>query len=404
MATKYDVQPGTFESVSGDEIGTFVLDQWTHFKLDGEFPFLVSDVVIKQGAATVPGSAYELSTDAAATAQEVGLTDKTLYGMIRITNVTYVGVTLNFTGSNFGTYGSNEAVRLHVATEVAVKMQPGSDAFIQLGEPAIFNSSSGLQAISDNSGEIALWDTGPVYSVAGTLVRLEGLTFAATGQASNQNKNPLDPNNALFWYMPEDENDLLKYANRGTIINGDLHTIHDRSSGNYVVNFKIGKKKINSVQQEFHIIHLDGTQVTGNTTLENLLDVGGANEYIYLDLIAPDVVGTRTLLDMGGRTLRSQSVSGKADTLGELQEDAMQKITGDYSEAFLRHATFTTTGVFNAPSFGAQAPAIGSGAGTTLEFDSSNSVSPNTAKTDDDETRMANMVVGSSYIVIMQQA
>ena len=190
MPTKYDIEPGTFESISGDEIGTFILDEWTLFKLDGEFPFLVSDVVIKQGAATVPGSAYELSADSAATAQEVGLTDKTLYGRIRITNITYVGVTLNFTGSNFGTYGSNEAVREHISTEVAVKMQPGSDSFIDEGEPAVFNSGSGLQVVSDNSGEIPKWDPGPVYSVAGTLERLEGLTFSATGEALNQNKNP----------------------------------------------------------------------------------------------------------------------------------------------------------------------------------------------------------------------
>lgn len=324
MATKYDVKPGTFESISGDEIGTFILNEWTHFKLDGEFPFLVSDVVIKQGAATVPGSAYELSTDSDATAQESGLTGKTLYGQIRITNATYVGVVLNFTGSNFGTYGSNEAVRTHVAAEVSGKIAPGSDTFIQEGEPAVFNSSSGLQIVSDNSGEIALWDSGTVYSVAGTLSRREGLTFAATGEALNQNKDPLDPNNSLFWYMPEDENDLLRYANRGTVIDGDMHTIHDRSSGNYSVNLKIGKKKIAGTQQEFHIIHLDGTVVTGNTTLENLLDVGGANEYKYLDLFAPDVVGTRTLLEMGEYLKAPQSVSGENDTLGELQDDRFQ--------------------------------------------------------------------------------
>ena len=290
-------------------------------------------------------------------------------------------------------------------------MQPGSDSFIDEGEPAVFNSGSGLQVVSDNSGEIPKWDPGPVYSVAGTLERLEGLTFSATGEALNQNKNPLDPNNSLFWYMPEDENTLLRYANRGTVIDGDMHTIHDRSSGNYVVNFKIGKKKIAGTQQEFHIIHLDGTQVTGNTTLENLLDVGGANEYIYLDLIAPDVVGTRTLLDMGGRTLRSQSVSGKADTLGELQEDAVQRITGETAIQTRNN----TSGGSHRNDLGAftngQNNTITATSGSTvfndvpnLKFDNSLSDTPNAAKTDDDETRMANMVVGSSYIVIMQEA
>ena len=202
MATKYDIQPGTFESISGDEIGTFILNEWKHFKLDGEFKFLVSDVVIKQGAATVPGSAYELATDSNATSQEVGLTNKTLYGMIRITNIAYVGSVLNFTGSNFGTYVSNESVKSFLTAGIADKIEPGSDAFIEAGEHAVFSSDTGMQIISENSGEIAKWDSGVSYSVAGTLARLEGLTFAATGEALNQNKNPLDPNNGLFWYMP----------------------------------------------------------------------------------------------------------------------------------------------------------------------------------------------------------
>ena len=418
MATKYDVQPGTFESISGDEIGTFILNEWTHFKLDGVFPFLVSDVIIKQGAATVPGSAYELATDSDATTQESGLTGKTLIGQIRITNATYVGVTLNFTGNNFGTYASNQAVTEAIASGLLEKVQPGSDAFIDLGEPAIFNSTSGLQIVSDNSGEIAKWDPGPVFSVPGTLARLEGLTFSATGEALNQNKNPLDPNNSLFWYMPEDENDLLRYANRGTVIDGDMHTIHDRASGNYNVNLKIGKKKINSVQQEFHIIHLDGTVVTGNTTLENLFDVGGGNEYKYLDIFAPDVVGTRTLLDMGEYLITPQSVSGENDTLGELQDDTFQDhqhIAGGYVQNNTAdinvwgYATnnpagqnttqeLVTGGVEGGERLTASSPASEATlANITNEIITKD---PNTGLT----TRPKELTVGSSYIVVMAQA
>lgn len=402
MATKYDIQPGTFESVSGDEIGTFVQDEWTHFKLDGEFKFLVSDVVIKQGAATVPGSAYELAPDSDATAQEVGLTDKTLYGMIRITNISYVGVVLNFTGSNFGTYVSNESVQSFLDSGIAGKVEPGSDTFIDAGEPAVFNSDTGLQIISDNSGEIAKWDSGPVYGTAGTLVRLEGLTFSATGEALNQNKNPLDPNNGLFWYMPEDENDLLRYANRGNTLDGDMHTIHDRSSGNYAQTIKIGKKEVAGVQEEFHIIHLDGTVVTGNTTLENLLDVGGPNEYIYLDIFAPDNVGTRTLLDMSGHVTEAMSSGGLVDTLGEIHDDVMQRITG--KTGIRRGSGAPQDGVFTFGSVFASDLDTGGGQYTELLFDSANSISPNTAKTDDDRTAHAALVVGASYIVIMQEA
>lgn len=406
MATKYDIQPGTFESVSGDEIGTFILNEWTHFKLDGEFKFLVSDVVIKQGAATVPASAYELATDSNATAQEVGLTDKTLYGMIRITNIAYVGSVLNFTGSNFGTYTSNESVQSFLTNGIATKIEPGSDAFIEAGEHAVFTSDTGLQIISENSGEIAKWDAGPVYSIKGTLVRLEGLTFAATGEALNQNKNPLDPNNGLFWYMPDDETDLLRDANRGTIRRGAMHTIHDRTSGNYATSIKVGKKKINGVQQNFFVLHLDGSTVTGNTTLENLLDVGGGNEYIYLDEFAPDNLGTRTLVDMGGRVTEAQSgVGGHPDTLAiaNVHDDYGQRITGLFSNS--THGVSrnnASTGVFSEVNTYINSVTFASNSGGDLAFDNADSIAPNIAKTDDVRTAHAAMVEGISYIIIMQ--
>lgn len=413
MASKYDVEPGTFESISGDSIGTFVLDEWTHFKLDGEFKFLVADPIIKQGVSTVPGSAYELATDADATAQEVGLTDATLYGMIRITNVTYVGVELNFTGKNYGTYGSNEAVLVHVAASISGKSEPGSDAFIEEGEVVRFADDTGIPLVSDNSGEITLWDSGTVYNVAGTLARLEGITAAASGAGSNQNKNPLLVVNAPFWFVPPDEDEMIAIANRGEVVPGAMHDVNDRAGGNYQQTMVIGKKEISATQYEFHMVHLDGSVVTGNTTLEAIFDVGGGAEYPYLDIYAPDVAGTRTLLDMGGRTTRAQSVSGKADTIGELQEDKLQRTTGEYSLIERSGGTLTSAelGVFTKVGGGGGSrtskldqSTVSSYNETLIEFDSANSVSPNAAKTDDDETRMANMVEGASYLITMQTA
>ena len=87
---QYDVKPGTFETISDVSIGTFAQNVVTNFKLDGKYPFLLSDIVIKQGATVVSASNYTLSIDTNATSQESGQTAKTLYGAIKITNITYV--------------------------------------------------------------------------------------------------------------------------------------------------------------------------------------------------------------------------------------------------------------------------------------------------------------------------
>ena len=326
MASQYDVQPTIFETITGDSLGTFVLNVWKHFQLDGNYNFLVADPVIKQGATTLPGSAYELAIDNTASTQETNASGSsvTLYGMMRITNATYAGVELNFSGKNYGSYASNQSNRNFLAEGVAGKVGPGVDPFFTAGEPAVINNNDGTEIVSDNSGQVPQWGSGSVYNVAGIIVRKEGITASATGEPLNQNKDPLDPVNAEFWYIPDDENDLLRDANRGTVRPGGMHTIHNRASSNYQQNMRIGKKRFSAGQKEFHIIHLDGTQVTGNATLLSLLGVGTSDEYAYLDQFAPSDMGTRTLIDMGDYVPTPQSSGGDADTLAELVEDQFQ--------------------------------------------------------------------------------
>jgi hypothetical protein len=317
MATQYDVKPGIFETISDVSIGTFVLNEWTHFELDGNYDFLLSDVVIKSGATIISASNYELAQDTAATTQEAGQSGKTLYGQIRITNIAYVGIELNVSGSNFGSYVSNQATVDGLAAGLLTKTE-ATGADIAEDELVRF-VGTGQNIKSDNGASIALWDAGTLYNVAGTIVRRFGVTYTATGQASNQGVDPVDANNALYWYEADKEDDLKRFANRGTVCEGDMHTINDRSSGNYAVNLRLGKKSINGSDYEFHMIHLDGTVVTGNTTLENLL-----SGYAYIDKFAPDVVGTRTLIDMASRHIAPQSSGGDNDVLGGVLEDRFQ--------------------------------------------------------------------------------
>ena len=167
------------------------------------------------------------------------------------------------------------------------------------------------------------WSDLVTYSTQGTLVDLDGMIFSSTGEAGNLDKDPTDTNNALYWYQPEDKVSLLGFANRGKVIEGEMHDIHDRASLNYAQNMLISQQNINGTQKEFHLIHLDGSVVTGDTTLEALFGIGG-DLNPYIDIFAPDFAGTRTLIDMGEYITTPQSFGGENDVMGDLQDDRGQ--------------------------------------------------------------------------------
>lgn len=250
------------------------------------------------------------------------------------------------------------------------------------------------------------WSSLVTYSIQGTLVDLDGMIFSSTGEAGNLDKDPTDTNNALYWYQPEDKVSLLGFANRGKVIEGEMHDIHDRASANYAQNMLISQQNVNGTQKEFHLIHLDGSVVTGDTTLEALLGIGG-DLNPYIDIFAPDFAGTRTLIDMGGHVVESQTAGGSVNTMGEIHDDVVQRITGHFEQQFVGNTTYPTT------ESGTMSPSPGSltgestgtgGSNTRWDFDSANSTSPNPAKTDDNRTAHAALVAGASYIVVVQVA
>jgi len=95
---------------------------------------------------------------------------------------------------------------------------------------------------------------------------------------------------------------------------------------------------------------------------------------------------------------RTERIKG-TDTgnAGTLLEDAMQRITGSFNKGYTNggpmRAGYEVDGVFIVGDETTNLPTYAAGTGYELDFDSSQSISPNTAKTDDDETR------GKSFIV-----
>ena len=182
--------------------------------------------------------------------------------------------------------------------------------------------------VTDNAtpaNSLAEWSNVTTYVAIGELVTHEGFQFVAYNVTGNLAKNPLT--NPDFWHMiPKPDDMLLRYQS-GQVFSGGLSPMADRAGGNYRQNIAFGRYRLGGnggVFYDFFRVALDGTQVTGDGTLEAIFDVGGGNEYFNIDLVAPDVVGTRTLIDMGERIVTPQSVAGENDTLGEVLEDRLQ--------------------------------------------------------------------------------
>ena len=263
---------------------------------------------------------------------------------------------------------------------------------------------------SVGSGTLDEWDVGTTYSTLGVIVTWKGFQFVTFNDTGNLAKDPLL--NPDFWYPIPKPDELLMLFAGGHVMPGGMSDMVDRAGGNFNQNIAFGRYRLGGNGDDFYNffrVMLDGTVVTGDTTLEDdIFEIGTGTEYPFADIFCPDVVGTRTLLDMGDRTTRAQSVSGKADTIGEIQEDAMQRITGQFDIRALAggsEAVLNATGGFTiTPNAGGSVVSLATDSAELsdeISFDSDDSTSPNAAKTDDDETRMANIVEGASSIIVM---
>jgi hypothetical protein len=117
---------------------------------------------------------------------------------------------------------------------------------------------------------------------------------------------------------------------------------------------------------------------------------------------SPSTTGVYLILpESRGYALRGLDAAASVDPqgasryLGDNQVDAMQRITGnmDFSSNLGARTAATLSGVFSDGVATGNNLASQAVAGKEVAFDSSGSTSPNTAKTDDVETRMSNLSI-----------
>ena len=171
------------------------------------------------------------------------------------------------------------------------------------------------------------WLIGTAYAADGLeLVTWKGYQFLNYSDAVNTGNDPL-LNPDLWMKIPKSDT-LLDYHFSGESITGGLSTIADRANAKFRQHTDYGRYRLGGNGDDFGLfsrVSLDGSVVTGVPALnDDIFKEGTADEYWNLDLIAPDVLGTRTLLDLGDYVSTPQSSGGDSDTVGDLVEDQFQ--------------------------------------------------------------------------------
>lgn len=244
------------------------------------------------------------------------------------------------------------------------------------------------------------------YILAGEdLIMWKGFQFVNILDVTNQAKDPLL--NPASWLKIPSPDKLMDYFYEGAPIDGGLNPVSDRAGSQYLQNFSYGKYRLGENGDtfgNFSRVNLDGTVLTGNADLEAIFDVGGGNQYFNLDLIAPDNLGTRTLIDMSSRHIAPQSSGGDNDVLGAVLADRMQGHQHVIYGKGGQPATLETpennflanTGVTDIYTSIGGLTAMNSEVVGDPETDNTNGT-PRTGQT----TRPKEFTVGSSYIIVM---
>jgi hypothetical protein len=260
------------------------------------------------------------------------------------------------------------------------------------------------RAIGIQNENVSEWSNTTTYAQDDHAMYL-GIQFVSM-VGSNTGNNPIDnPDKWLPCWNRDDA--ILKYRNCDCLTGG-LEAIHDARDAGYRQYFKFGKYNYGGDSGrnfQAYGVHLDGSTVTGNP-LATIFDVGGANEYPYIDIIAPDVAGTRTMLDARGCVMASIDQSGVADraAIGVRQEDQFQGHRF-YNGAITVAAAAAR--IFNYGSTTNEVPGVATGEVTTgvvLGTEQGLTSLPKTDGTNGTprtgtETRMKNFSVGVPYII-----
>jgi hypothetical protein len=185
-----------------------------------------------------------------------------------------------------------------------------------------------LKSVERMSGvqneNVSEWANGTTYGQDAHVMYL-GVQFVSMVAANTGN---IPMNYPAKWMPCFNRDDAMVKWRNGEDIKGGFENVHNHRNAAYRQVFQWGKYNFGGdAGRNFQAtgVHLDGTVVTGNAPLIALFDVGGVNQYHLLDVIAPDVVGVRTLMDSRGRVARiGDATAGVTAVVGAVQSDQMQ--------------------------------------------------------------------------------
>lgn len=170
------------------------------------------------------------------------------------------------------------------------------------------------------------WDVAEAGYTVGDAVMEYGIQYVAFYITGITGVSPSSKAGRAFWRKVPTLDKLMDLWDNGDPMDNGLNPMSDRAGAKYQQNIDFGRYRLGGngeTFKQFSLVHLDGTVVTGDATLEAIFDTAGT-PYWNIDMIAPDVLGTRTLLDLGGDVARYQESSGDFATVGGKVADQSQ--------------------------------------------------------------------------------
>ena len=183
---------------------------------------------------------------------------------------------------------------------------------------------------------------------------------------------------------------------KGPLRGGFLQANNIRDLTNYATHYKIAKYDWHGDKLEAWWLNIDGSaHVSATSDVAKLLALSKFSSEVILS----DTAGTLTLKDYLGKVLRSaDAVAGLTLDIGDGRADEMQRLTGTFKTW---SPSVDSDGVFDAVIEASTRGASSGNTATTVSFDSANSVSPNAANTNDDETHVAEVTEGAIGLCII---
>jgi hypothetical protein len=172
---------------------------------------------------------------------------------------------------------------------------------------------------------VAEWANGTTYAADAHVMYL-GVQYVSM-KNSNTGQNPMDK--PLYWLACFNRDMAKVLADKGDDIDGGFAPLHDkRDATNYRAFFQWGKYNFGGAAGrnfQAYGVHLDGQTLTGDADYVAMFNIGETDQYPWLDIVAPVVLGSRALLDSKGRVPRCvDATGGSSVSVGAVQEDAFQ--------------------------------------------------------------------------------